>query len=119
MDGTVGARVSITIGTDELISEPGAEVQLGGIENEEVLTDNPDVVLFKQKTVAASVKCDLPNIAERDMVAIKKFRGPITVKFLETGKTYTIPRGRYKKDGGIKDGKLNGLELGGAPAKPQ
>lgn len=115
---SVGTRVSITLGTDELLSEPGAEVQLGGIENEAVATDR-GIILRKEKVIPSSVKCDVSNIAERDMIAIKKFRGPITVKFLETNVTYTIPGGFYMKDGGLKDGKLNGLELGGGEAKKQ
>lgn len=115
---SVGARVTITLGSDELVSEPGAEVQLGGIENEEVLTDQGEI-LWKEKVIAASVKCTLPNVADRDMVAIKKFRGPITVKYLDTGVSYTIPGGFFKKDGGLKDGKLDGLELGGRAAVRQ
>lgn len=115
---TVGVRVSITLGTDQLLSEPGAEVQLGGIESEAVATDQ-EVIVFKEKVVPSMVKCDIPNVSDRDMVAIRAFRGPITVKYLDTGKTYSITNGRYLKDGGLKDGKLNGLELGGQKAVPQ
>ena len=113
----VGARVTITLGSDELISEPGAEVQLGGIESETVATDQEEI-LFKDKVIASMVKCDIPNIADRDMVAIKKFSGPITIKY-DHGVVYTIPKGKYLKDGGLKDGKLNGLELGGNAAVKQ
>ena len=115
---SVGTRVSITLGSDELLSEPGAEVQLGGVENEAVPTDQ-GIILFKEKVIPSMVKCSLPNIAERDMIAIKAFRGPITVKFLDTKVAYTIPGGFYMKDGGLKDGKLDGLELGGGKAVKQ
>jgi hypothetical protein len=111
----VTGRVTLTLDNDQLRSKPGASLQIGGIEREFDATDQGEAY-YKEKSVAASVKCTMVHCADTDLLKLQKFKDGTAQFICDSGPTYTITNAGTAKVGDLQNGEVE-ITLGGQAAE--
>lgn len=109
-------RMFVKLGALELQSKAGAQLQIGGVNREADITESGEV-FYTESIIPSELRVTLIHTAETDLEFIKAFRDETIEARLDTGRVYTIPKGFYKSDGGLRAGEVECI-FGGNPAIP-
>lgn len=81
-------RVTIELDGDSLTSQPGATIQLGGIEKTGEMSDQSSFH-YTESEIPAEIIATIIHVADTDLIAIRAFSGVATYK-TDTGVTYSV-----------------------------
>lgn len=107
-------RVTIVLDGEQLRSQPGASLQIGGIQRTGDVTDQGEFY-YQEKGVPAQIKCSMPHMADTDLVKLRSWRG--TAQFrCDSGAEFTVSKAVTAEVGDLADGKVD-VTIMGSPVK--
>lgn len=108
-------RVTIQLGSEQLMSKPGASIQTGGIERDFDMTDQMQSY-FREKPTAALIEATIVHVAETDMAALRKWKNGTASFTTDSGKVFTVSHAATASLGPLQNGEVQ-IRIGGDPAE--
>lgn len=98
-------RVTIKLNGSPLVSQPGATLQIGGIQRDPDMSDQGQIY-YREKIVPATISATLIHTSETDLIALRDFRDG-TVNFeCDTGRLYVVNGAFTVSVGDLKSGEV-------------